>query len=58
MVVENRDLNLAKEQKINPAVIEVVNIPGMGSVTVRWIVSGKGGSVKVNSKKGGVVRQW
>jgi hypothetical protein len=55
MVVENRDLNLAKEQKVNPAVIEVANIPGMGSVTVRWIVSGKGGSVKVDSKKGGVV---
>jgi hypothetical protein len=55
MVVENRDLNLAKEQKVNPAIIEVSNIPGMGGVTVRWIVSGKYNAVKVDSRKGGVV---
>lgn len=57
MVVENRDLNLTREQKINPSVIEVANIPGMGSVTVRWIVSGKPGTVKVDSKKGGIARR-
>lgn len=56
MVVENRDLNMAREQKNNPATLEVSNIPGMGSVTVRWIVSGgKNYTIKVDSKKGGVV---
>ena len=56
MVVENRDLNIAREQKNNPATLEVSNIPGMGSVTVRWIVSGgKNYTIKVDSKKGGVV---
>jgi len=56
MIVEDRDLNMAIEQKVNPSVLEVKNIPGMGSVTVRWIISsGKNYSVKVDSKKGGVV---
>lgn len=56
MVVENRDLNIAREQKNNPSTLEVSNIPGMGSVTVRWIVSGgKNYTIKVDSKKGGVV---
>lgn len=55
MVVEDRDMNEAREQKTNPATIEVENIPGLGSVTVRWIVSGgKNYTVKVDSKKGGV----
>ncbi len=56
MIVENRDLNVVKEQTHNPAVLEVNNIPGMGTVTVKWIV--KGGrrlSVTVDSAKGGVV---
>jgi hypothetical protein len=59
MTVESRDLNLTTEQKNNPAVIEVDNIPGLGAVTVRWIIaSGKGYSVKVDSRKGGIaVRQ-
>ncbi|MBX2966453.1 MAG: peptidase M14 [Cyclobacteriaceae bacterium] len=56
MVVENRDHNIAREQKNNPNVLEVNNIPGMGSVTVRWIVSGaKNYTIKVDSRKGGVV---
>ncbi len=56
MLVQNRDLNITKEQKNNPAVMEVNNIPGLGSVTVRWIVSGtKGYTIKVDSRKGGVV---
>src|SRR6478609_11156 len=56
MTVQNRDLNITKEQKNNPAVLEVSNIPGLGSVTVRWIVSGaKGYSIKVDSRKGGVI---
>jgi hypothetical protein len=55
MVVENRDMNIATEQKMNPTVIEVGNIPGLGSVTVRWIISGgKNYTIKVDSKKGGV----
>lgn len=56
MKVENRDLNITTEQKNNPATIEVENIPGLGSVTVRWIISGgKNYSIKVDSRKGGVV---
>lgn len=56
MVVEDRDMNKAREQKNNPQVIEVDNIPGLGSVTVRWIVSGgKNYTIKVDSRKGGVV---
>jgi hypothetical protein len=55
MIVEDRDMNEAHEQKTNPATIEVENIPGLGSVTVRWIVSGgKNYTVKVDSRKGGV----
>lgn len=55
LIVENRDLNLIREQKNNPAQMEVENIPGMGAVTIRWIINGgKGYSIKVNSKKGGV----
>lgn len=54
MIVEDRDMNIAVEQKNNPATLEVENIPGLGSVTVRWIVSGaKGYTIKVDSKKGG-----
>ncbi len=55
MQVENRDLNLTTEQKNNPETIEVPNIPGMGAVTVKWIVQGGGKyTVNVDSKKGGV----
>jgi hypothetical protein len=58
MVVKNRDLNVVEEQKTNPSVIEVDNIPGMGTVTVRWIVDGgRRLSVKVDSAKGGVIRK-
>jgi hypothetical protein len=53
--VENRDMNLTSEQQNNPEKIEVPNIPGMGSVTVRWIVNGGGKyTVNVDSQKGGV----
>ncbi len=58
MRVINRDLNVVEEQKLNPSVIEVDNIPGMSTVTVKWIVQGSGNiSVKVDSAKGGVVRK-
>ena len=53
--VENRDLNLTTEQKNNPQTIEVPNIPGMGAVTVKWIVQGGGKyTVNVDSRKGGI----
>jgi len=55
MRVENRDMNLTSEQQNNPETIEVPNIPGMSSVTVRWIVNGGGKyTVNVDSRKGGV----
>lgn len=55
MIVEDRDMNEAHEQKVNPATLEVDNIPGLSSVTVRWIVSGSGKyTIKVDSRKGGV----
>ena len=56
VVVENRDLNVTREQKNNPSQLEVDNIPGMSTVTVRWIISGsKSYTIKVTSRKGGVV---
>lgn len=56
MVVENPDFNIVKEQKNNPAKIEVATIPGMGMVKVRWIISGNSNySISVDSAKGGVV---
>jgi hypothetical protein len=54
MIVENADLNISSEQKTNPETINVRNIPGLGTVTVRWIVQGSGGyTITVDSKKGG-----
>src|SRR5262249_41394938 len=56
MVVENRDLNISTEQRNNPATVEVANIPGQGTVTVRWIVQGSGKyTISVDSRKGGLV---
>ncbi len=55
MIVNNRDMNITTEQKMDPTNIKVRNIPGNGFVTVRWIV--KGGSkytINVDSKKGGL----
>jgi hypothetical protein len=58
MIVEDADLNITIEQKNNPATIELKNIPGLETVTVRWIVSGAGKlTVKVDSKKGGLVER-
>jgi hypothetical protein len=55
MVVQNRDLNIATEQKTNPQTIEIDNILGMGTVTVRWIVQGAGKyGINVDSRKGGL----
>jgi len=58
MVVENEDFNKVKEQVQNPSKISVTNIPGLGTVKVRWIISGGGNySIKVDSAKGGIV-EW
>ncbi len=53
-IVQNRYLNLATEQKLNPQKLLIDNVPGMGSVNLRWLVRGKGPfTVSVNSEKGG-----
>ncbi|MEJ7694587.1 M14 family metallopeptidase [Daejeonella sp.] len=55
MIVNNPDLNITTEQKNDPENIKVANIPGNGTVTVRWIVQSTGKyTVSVNSKKGGI----
>ena len=57
MEVINLDLNQLKEQKHSPQIMEVSNIPGMGTVTIRWIVSGNDKvAIEINSAKGGVAR--
>ncbi len=54
VVLENRMLGIGTEQKRNPERLDVETIPGMGTVSVRWIVEGKGPfTVSVDSKKGG-----
>jgi hypothetical protein len=54
MIVENADLNITAEQKTSPETIAVRNIPGLGTVTVRWIIQGAGKyTVTVDSRKGG-----
>jgi len=56
MIVTNRAMNQSTEQTNNPEKIAVDNIPGMDSVTVRWIVSrGNNYTITVDSKKGGLV---
>jgi Zinc carboxypeptidase len=56
MIVDNRDMGITHEQKNNPSVLEVESIRGMGAVTVRWIIQkGKNYTIKVDSRKGGVV---
>ena len=58
MIVLNKDMKITKEQSYNPDQIEVANIPGMGAVIVRWIVSGNADySIKVDSEKGGKL-EW
>ncbi len=56
MTVQNADLDITTEQKNDPAIIAVKNIPGLSAVTVRWIVQGAGKyTVTVDSRKGGTV---
>ena len=55
MTVQNQDLNITTEQKNNPQTLDVENIPGLGTVVVRWIIQGTGKyTVSVDSRKGGV----
>ncbi len=54
-VVEGAPLGTAVEQKARPERLNVANIPGMSSVTVRWVVRGNGPwTVTADSPKGGV----
>ena len=57
MIVDNEDFNITTEQKMNPDRLMVENIPGMGSVTVRWIIKGNAANalIEVDSRKGGLV---
>ena len=58
MQVINEDMNITREQTYTPERIEVENIPGMGTVKVRWIINGnRKYNIKVDSAKGGVV-EW
>lgn len=57
-IVTNPLQEIAVEQKRNPKRILVDNIPGNGTVTVRWVVRGSGPfTVTVDSEKGGVARK-
>ncbi len=57
-IVENRFMGTIKEQKVNPARLNVENIPGMGTVAVRWIVDGGNSfTVTVDSEKGGTAEK-
>ncbi len=56
MIVKNRDLKVVEEQRQNPHVLNVGNIPGMAAITVRWIVEGNAtGTIAIDSPKGGIV---
>jgi len=54
MVVENKDLNITREQKKNPRRMELSNINGYQQISLKWLV--KGGNkytIRVESVKGG-----
>jgi hypothetical protein len=56
MTVDNRNPAATVEQKNNPQTIEVDNIPGLGQVTVRWIIQGNAKyTITADSRKGGLV---
>ncbi len=56
MIVDDADFNFTTEQKTEPEVLRIENIPGMDQVTVRWIVRGSGNyTIQVDSQKGGTV---
>ena len=54
MFVENKDLNINREQKKNPQRLEVPNIAGYQRIDVKWIVKdGSKFTVRAESVKGG-----
>ncbi|NBC25310.1 MAG: peptidase M14 [Bacteroidetes bacterium] len=56
MIVDDADFDFTTEQKSDPAALRVDNIPGMGEVTVRWILRDSGNfTINVESQKGGTV---
>jgi len=56
MIVQNEDFGVTTEQKVNPAKLKVMNIPGNSVVKVRWVVKGNGKvTVMVDSAKGGLL---
>ena len=56
MTVDNRNPAATTEQKNDPQTIEAENIPGLGQITVRWIIQGNTKyTITVDSRKGGVV---
>ncbi len=58
MTVNNRNAADAVEQKNEPQIIEVANIPGLGEITVRWIIQGNTKyTITVDSRKGGVAER-
>ncbi|MEO5889126.1 MAG: M14 family metallopeptidase [Ferruginibacter sp.] len=55
MTVDNQNPAATIEQKNDPQTIDVDNIPGLGQVTVRWIIQGNTKyTITVDSRKGGV----
>jgi hypothetical protein len=56
MIVLDKDMNLAREQKKDPNRLEIPNIDGYSHVDLKWIVKdGSKFTVRVESVKGGRV---
>lgn len=56
MIVQDMDLGISTEQKVDPAKMVLENIPGNSTVTLRWIVTGRGTpKITVDSAKGGLI---
>jgi Zinc carboxypeptidase len=58
MQVENEDLSLFTEQKINPEALEIKNIGSMEAIKVRWIISGnaQNATINIKSSKAGKIK--
>ena len=57
MIVQDKDMKITREQPYTPQRIEIENIPGMGTVIIRWIITGNDDySIKIDSEKGGKIR--
>jgi Zinc carboxypeptidase len=55
MTVDNLNPAATVEQKTDPQTIEAENIPGLGQITVRWIIQGNTKyTITVDSRKGGM----